>query len=145
MLNENFKRQFLNTSARNTVLQQHCLTATVHERKLLIFDKQPKITMIFLAHDSYTLRTCISRSVSSEGTYPTLCEFIRDHIEHQNYYNGSLSCRQCDDGDFCNEHVLGEGAGLADTTATTTTSTTSSAFVHAGSICVVIVVLSVLL
>lgn len=63
------------------------------------------------AHNSYTFRTCITRAVPTAESYPTLCEFINSMVDPQNHYNGSLSCRQCNE-DYCNNVVLAEGDGV---------------------------------
>lgn len=70
------------------------------------------------AHNSYTFRTCITRTVPTDKSYPTLCEFINSMVDPQNHYNGSLSCRQCDE-DYCNNVVLAEGDGLGGSNSVT--------------------------
>lgn len=66
------------------------------------------------ALNNYTLRTCVSRAIPSEGSYPTVCDFIDSYISSQNVHGGTFSCRQCND-DYCNSHTLSAGDGTSST------------------------------
>lgn len=98
----------------------YCLTARVDERKLVTFYIIQNFKNIqILALNNYTYRTCVSYYIDTAVVNPTLCELIDTIISSQNRYNGSLSCRVCDSGDYCNDHVLSAGDGLSDVSDTT--------------------------
>uniref|UniRef100_A0AAR5Q0V1 Protein quiver n=1 Tax=Dendroctonus ponderosae TaxID=77166 RepID=A0AAR5Q0V1_DENPD len=97
-LDANYKRTFLSpVTTQNTTLEYLCLTARIDEPL-----------------NNYTLRTCVTRAIPTEGTYPTVCDFIDSYIGSQNVHGGTFSCRQCNE-DYCNSHALSAGDGTSGT------------------------------